>query len=493
MKTAALIFPHQLFENTDHLKNCDQVFLIEEYLFFKQYSFHKEKIRFHRSTMQYYKDHLEGLDFPLTYVNAYEALSDVRELVSYLNSQGFTDLRCIDPCDNWLEKRIHSSVSRFNFELETLESPLYLNSREKIDHYFKKDRKRAFHHDFYKQQRTTLDILMREDGQPLGGQWSFDADNRKKYPRNTTPPPIQYPDSDKYFEEATGYVDKYFSDNLGELSHFKRYPSNFDESLIWLNQFLKERFLHFGTYEDAMLKDHDILHHSVLTPMLNVGMLTPNQIVSRVLQFANEEDIPLNSVEGFVRQVIGWREFIRGVYVWKGSEERTKNFWGFSRKIPPSFYDGTTGIDPVDNVIKRVLKTGYCHHIERLMILGNFMLLCEFDPDEVYRWFMELFIDAYDWVMVPNVYGMSQFADGGMMSTKPYISGSNYVKKMSDYKKGEWEGIWNDLFWRFLWVHQEFFRKNPRMGMLLRRMEKMELKERDAQLARAESYLQRIS
>ena len=145
--------------------------------------------------------------------------------------------------------------------------------------------------------------------------------------------------------------------------------------------------------------------------MINCGLLDPRYVLKESLSYSKKNNIPINSVEGFIRQIIGWREFIRGVYYSKGSEERSKNFWGFKRKIPNSFYNGTTGIEPVDDTIKKVLKSGYANHIERLMILGNFMVLCEFDPDDVYVWFMELFIDSYDWVMVPNVYGMSQFSD----------------------------------------------------------------------------------
>ena len=167
----------------------------------------------------------------------------------------------------------------------------------------------------------------------------------------------------------------------------------------------------------------------------------------------------MNSCEGLIRQIIGWREFIRGVYVCKGVEERTKNFWNFTRPIPNSFYDGTTGIQPLDDTINKINLTGYANHIERLMIIGNFMLLCEFHPDHVYRWFMELFIDSYDWVMVPNVYGMSQFADGGLMSTKPYISSSNYILKMSNYKKGDWCETWDALFWNFMNNQRDFFSK----------------------------------
>ena len=223
--------------------------------------------------------------------------------------------------------------------------------------------------------------------------------------------------------------------------------------------------------------------------MLNTGLLTPQFIVDEALQYASNHEIPINSLEGFIRQIIGWREFIRAVYELKGKEERTKNYWGFTRKIPASFWNGTTGIEPVDNTIKKVLATGYCHHIERLMVLGNFMLLCEFDPDDVYRWFMELFIDAYDWVMVPNVYGMSQFADGGLMATKPYISGSNYLMKMSDYKKGEWQNVWDGLFWRFMHTHRTFFLKNPRLGMLVRSFDKMPDIKQKAHLNNAAQFL----
>lgn len=159
------------------------------------------------------------------------------------------------------------------------------------------------------------------------------------------------------------------------------------------------------------------------------------------------------------------------------------------KKIPDDFWKGSTGIDPVDTVIKKVLKTGYCHHIERLMVIGNFLLLCEFNPDEVYRWFMEMFIDAYDWVMVPNVYGMSQFADGGLMSTKPYISGSNYLIKMGNFKKGDWQIIWDGLFWRFLDKHRDFFLSNPRMKVLIKSFDNMPAEKKNALLKVAEEYL----
>jgi deoxyribodipyrimidine photolyase-related protein len=200
----------------------------------------------------------------------------------------------------------------------------------------------------------------------------------------------------------------------------------------------------------------------------------------------------LNSQEGFIRQILGWREFIRAVYELKGNEERTKNYWNFHRKIPATFWQANTGIAPIDITVKKILETGYCHHIERLMVLGNFMLLCEFDPNEVYKWFMEMFIDAYDWVMVPNVYGMSQFADGGIMATKPYISGSNYLTKMSNFPKGEWQPIWDGLFWRFLHVHRDFFLQNPRLNMLIKSFDKMPATQQNQHINIAEQYLNKL-
>jgi len=219
--------------------------------------------------------------------------------------------------------------------------------------------------------------------------------------------------------------------------------------------------------------------------MLNIGLLDPADVVRRVLS----RDVPLNSKEGFIRQVIGWREFMRGIYQHRGSAIRTRNFWNFERSMPAAFYDGTTGIPPVDRVIRQVLADGYCHHIERLMVLGNFMLLCRIRPDDVYRWFMELFVDAYDWVMVPNVYGMSQFADGGTFTTKPYLSGSNYVLKMSDETKGSWCATWDGLFWTFIADHLDFFLSNPRLSMMARTWMKLSAEKQHAHRNAADTFL----
>jgi deoxyribodipyrimidine photolyase-related protein len=276
--------------------------------------------------------------------------------------------------------------------------------------------------------------------------------------------------------------------NYGDIESFYS-PITHKKAEEHLNQFIQERFVLFGDYEDAIVKEEHWLWHSVLTPMLNIGLLCPKQIINEVLNAHSVQHFPLNSLEGFIRQILGWREFIRGIYTLDGVKQRTTNHFGYSRKIPKSFWTGDTGIVPIDQTIKKLLKTGYSHHIERLMVMGNFMMLCEFDPDEVYQWFMEMYVDAYDWVMVPNVYGMTQYADGGLMTTKPYCSGSNYILKMSDYKKGEWCKTWNALYWRFIYVNQEEFAKNIRMSMMVNLARKMEGPKMDEQLKIAEEFL----
>lgn len=486
-----ILFPHQLFEQHVLHKTCTTIYLVEEYLLFSQYNFHKRKIAFHRASMKFYENYLQSIKIEVVYIEATDALSDIRNLLPYLKARGIDKLHYIDTTDDWLEQRIHKSAFEQNIQLQKHSTPLFLNTGEENAAFFK-NKKRMFQADFYKYQRTSKNILLEIDGSPLGGKWSFDEENRLRYPREKTPPSVSHPVPSEFHIEAIEYTRKYFGNNYGRLDTQFIYPVTFSESKKWLKEFLAQRFADFGAYEDAIVSEEHFLHHSVLSPMLNAGLLTPAYVLDETLKFAAENDIPLNSLEGFIRQILGWREFVRAVYELKGRTERTKNFWGFTRKIPSSFWTGTTGIEPLDVTIKKVLETGYCHHIERLMLLGNFMLLCEFDPDEVYRWFMELFIDAYDWVMVTNVYGMSQFADGGIMATKPYISGSSYILKMSDYKKGEWQETWDGLFWNFLHSQRHFFLQHPRMGMLVKTFDKMGKEKQQIHLANAQKFLDQL-
>lgn len=485
-KKAQLVFPHQLFEDTSYLDKAAPVYMVEEFLFFKQYKFHKQKIAFHRATMKFYADYLKRKKFKLFYIDSINELSDIQKLLRNLEKKKFTHLITLDVTDNWLEKRLENS----SLQLEILDTPLFINTKEDLKIYF--DNKKSYHQtDFYKQQRLSRNILMEGD-QPAGGKWTFDSENRKKYPKDKVAPAIHFPNDTLYYPEAVEYTEQHFSEHYGTLSNEQYYPHTFKAAQEWFDQFLEHRFIEFGDYEDSIVENANFLHHSVLSPLLNVGLLTPLEILERAICYGLKNEVPINSVEGFVRQILGCREFVRGIYLYQGSKQRTRNYWNHKNSLAATFYTANTGIRPIDSTIQKVLKTGYTHHIERLMILANFMTLCQINPEEVYQWFMELFIDAYDWVMVPNVYGMSTYHDGGLMSTKPYISGSNYIKKMSDYPEGEWATIWDALFWNFIDHNLSFFKKNPRLKMMVLQLDKMPEKKRVDHLKKAAEYIQSL-
>jgi deoxyribodipyrimidine photolyase-related protein len=423
-------------------------------------------------------------------LSAQEPNADIRHLAAHLASEGILGVHICECSDDWLHSRINKACKQNGLHLTIHATPLFLNTKEQLAAYVK-EHNRFFQTDFYISQRKQRNILL-QNGKPLGGKWSYDADNRARYPKDQSPPQIKFAPHNSFLKEAIAYVQQHYSHNPGEIPE-QFYPFDYATAASFLKAFLAQRLEHFGVYEDAIVAHAAFLHHSVLSPLINNGLLTPQQVLDSVLQYYTlHEQLPLNSIEGFIRQLIGWREFMRMVYVFKGRQQRTTNFWGFTRKIPATFWTVNTGILPVDQVIGKVLKHAYCHHIERLMVLGNFMLLCEFDPDDVYHWFSCLFIDAYDWVMVPNIYGMSQFADGGILATKPYISGSNYLMKMSDYPKGDWQQVWDGLFWRFIHKHRDFFSKNPRLNMMVRTFDKMKPEQQQLHLQHAATFLQKL-
>lgn len=403
------------------------------------------------------------------------------DVFKYLMNEGVEVIHIVDTTDYYLERAIAASkIKRVWYE-----SPMFLLSREDAIARYKNSKKRMAN--FYKKIREDKDILMNKDGGPKGGDWSFDADNRKKLPKN-----IQLPSDielENKFDQAEveRWLDTVPAEKYGDVGCWL--PTTYSESETFLNKFFKERFANFGDYEDALSTKGVRLFHSTLSPLLNVGLLNPLQVVERAIEYADAHSVSINSLEGFVRQIIGWREFVRAAYECDGVAMRTKNFWKHTRALPKSFWTGETGILPVDSAITKALSYGYNHHIERLMVLGNFMLISKIHPDQVYLWFMAMYVDAYDWVMVPNVYGMSQFADGGLFATKPYISGSNYVKKMSDYKSGEWEEKWTALYWNFIHTHYDFFAKNHRLSMMPRLLDKMSKEKREKYLETAKDFL----
>ena len=430
-----LIFSVHLFKNIDKLINKN-VFLIEEPRYFTDFKYHKLKLAYHRSTMKSYSEYLIKNNIKVEYVDFY----NVNEIFYKLLINKNKKIYMYNPCDKTLTKHILKYIPNIIIE-ETLN--FLINEKliyENIKIFY--NRKKYSHQNFYKWQRKRLNILIEKDGTPTGGIWSYDKENRKKIPKNTIIPSIL----------------KLNNNNYGSLDNFI-YPINHEDSKKWLLNFLKYKFENFGIYEDAESNKDPFLFHSVLTPMMNIGLLTDNEVLIIALKYQNK--VPIESFEGFIRQIIGWRNYMYMLYILEGNNLVKLNFLNHKNKLNRKImWDGKTELLPIDNIINKIVNYGYAHHIERLMYLGNYMLLCMINPNDVYKIFMEWTIDAYDWVMIPNIYGMSQYADGGNIMTRPYFSSSNYILKMSNYKKEEWCKVWDALYYNFINTHQKILEKN---------------------------------
>ncbi len=496
MKKIFLIFPNQLFKIKKQFLEIEHIALIQDSLFFGSDSqwkqrFHCQKIIFHKATMDYYEERLKKQGLSVIYIK-HKRETRTEDNLNYLFEKGFNHFITYEAFDWSLEKRTKDFTLKNNIKLDIIASEMFLTCKDIYEEVLNQKKIHGMQK-FYKGQRQNLNILIEKNGSPTGGAWSFDKVNRKKLPRSIKVPIIKNIKTNKFLAKAKKDISINYGEYYGSHENFN-YPISHKDAEEWLDNFLIERLNLFGDYEDAIHSSHRTLWHSVLSPLINSGLLTPRQIIDKSWDFYQSNNIGINSYEGFVRQIIGWREFILLMYRRNGVELRNGNFWDFEDKaIPSSFYTGQTGIRPLDDSIKNILDTGYAHHIERLMIVGNLMLLCRFHPNQVYKWFMELFIDAYDWVMVPNVYGMSQFSDGGLFTTKPYISGSNYIRKMSNYKSEEWCSTWDSLFWTFIDDYKNKFKDQNRLSMILRNLEKMEPNKKMTHRRKAYDFISRLT
>lgn len=472
MTDITLIFPDQLFLNHPCILSGRQIYLIEEFLFFKVQPFHKQRLVLLKSAMQKYADMLRQNQHEVIYISSKD-LSCRGDFCDLLGKKAIKNIHIAEFADEWLYQDLMTGAKKYGWDIHFHQSPGFVCSNEDLKAFFGNKK----HHSmaqFYAYQRKRHHILM--NGQsPVGGKYSFDTENRKKIPKSLHVPSTFFPPKNLDLEKIIKEVENEFPNAIGDADPFL-YPTTHHEAKKALQMFLKDKLAYFGDYQDAIQKEDSFLFHSVLSPILNIGLLTPQEVIQAAIHYSEKHSVPINSLEGFLRQIIGWREFVKASYLLKGSYQRSCNFFHHHENIPKKFWQGTTGILPVDTSVQRILKTGYCNHIERLMVLGNFLLLTEASPHEIYGWFMAYFVDAYDWVMVPNVYGMSQYADGGVITTKPYISSSNYILKMSNYPRGEWTEIWDGLFWRFVHKHRSLFSSNHRTLNLVHMISKNEEK-----------------
>ena len=377
MKDVTLVYPHQLFRSQPALTREREVLLLEDPHFFTRFPFHQQKLVLHRASLQFYHDHLRKQGFRVTYI----PLDKAGDMVSLL--KGCASVHVADPIEHDLGDRLAQAARKAGARLVLYDTPAFVIDRKTIDEEMG-GRRRYFMEGFYEKWRKRLGILTK-GGQPVGGRWSYDPENRQPLPESVQLPTPWRPAANAHVREAISYVQKRFGRNYGRAEEFG-YAVTFADAGRWLDDFVEHRLQAFGPYEDAMRRGEVVLYHSQLSHLLNIGLLTPQQVLEAALQAAKGRKVPINSLEGFVRQILGWREFMRAVYRLKGKEQKQANLFGHRRKLPDQFWQAQTGLEPLDDTISRVLQHAYCHHIERLMVLGAVMLLCEIAPDEVYRW-----------------------------------------------------------------------------------------------------------
>ncbi|MFD1788335.1 cryptochrome/photolyase family protein [Sphingomonas floccifaciens] len=351
---------------------------------------------------------------------------------------------------------------------------------------------------FYREMRRKTGLLMQDDGKPVGGQWNFDRDNRATPPRGLNYPPPERFRPDDTTKEVLGLVAKRFDGHFGDLEPFGL-PVTRKQALKALDQFIATALPDFGPYQDAMIAGQDYLYHSSLSLCLNLGLLDPVEVCRAAEEAYTRGDAPINSVEGFIRQIIGWREYIRGMYWWDMPKFAERNALNATRPLPEFYWTGDTNMRCLSESIGQTQREAYAHHIQRLMVLGNFAMMAGVAPQEISDWFLVVYFDAYEWVELPNVIGMSQFADGGMIASKPYASSGAYIDRMSDYcgrcrydvkqKTGPDACPFNALYWHFLARHEKRFAANPRMGTMYGTWGRMSAEKRAEYLASAEAFL----
>jgi len=487
MKSLFLILGNQLFPQKYLSKHKDStIFMCESFDLCTFQKHHKLKLILFLSSMRSYADELKKNKFKVNYIDLNKdfKISYEKKLEIFIKKNNYKELISFEIEDKFFEKKISSLCKKNKIKWTIIQSPMFLNSRDEFKNYLSKTKK-PFMANFYKIARTKTDILM-ENNKPKGGKWSFDEDNRKKLPKNINIPEMITAKETKHTKVLKQQINKIFKNHPGEVDNFWL-PTTYDDAVKWLDYFIMKKFNLFGDYEDSVDTNNNFLFHSALSPMINLGLLTPELIIERIKRVENK--IKINSYEGYIRQIIGWREFIRGIYQNYDQQLEENNFFKHKNSLTNKWYDGTTGLDPLDHSIKNAQKYGYTHHIERLMILCNIMNLCEIKPNEVYNWFMEMFVDSSDWVMSPNVYGMGLFSDGGIFSTKPYICGSSYFMKMMNFKRGNWNDIMDGLYWRFINKNRKFFQSNPRLNMMVNIYDKMNSERKNNIIKKANQFI----
>ncbi len=475
---AYVVLANQLLRNHPAVsaKPGDIVIMIEAHDICAKLPYHKHKLVLLLAAMRNYRNYLISKDITVVYVEMTATTVFTDELQKILQGKHISQLEWMRTSDVGPGKTLLNVCKMLEIPYQIHPNLQFMTPHGEFQKWYSAQ-KNPLMESFYRLQRKRTEILM-NGNEPEGGTWNYDAQNRKPLPKSGLEvPATSLLPADVCTKEVMTLVEKLFPTNPGDVANFWL-PTTFAAADIWLADFIETKLALFGPYEDASRINEPFLFLSVLSPLINCGLLDVETVVAAVVEAYRDGRAPLNSVEGFVRQVIGWREYMYGMYL-EMPELLEANYFGFTKELESWWYDASYTEQSLPIPVKAALDTvhsyGYNHHIERLMVLGNWFLLNEYNPQSVYKWFSSMYVDAYEWVMVPNVLGMSQYADGGVIATKPYISGGNYLQKMGNW----WPDMnaakaseYNVLYWKFLNTHRDLLKDNFRMRMVLQLAQK---------------------
>lgn len=416
------------------------------------------------------------------------------ELLRRAEETGGTEVIATEPGE-W---RLINALQHCPLKVRMLEDDRFIASHAEFDNWA--DGRKALRMEyFYRNMRRKTGLLMEGD-KPVGGQWNYDHDNRKPAPDEVAHAPLWF-EPDEESKEVLDLVEARFANNFGVLRPFG-FATDRAQALRALGHFVDHALPRFGDYQDSILDGNRFLYHSLLSAYINIGLLNVLEVCQAVEKAYENGDVPINAAEGFIRQIIGWREYMRGIYFREGPEYPTRNVLKHSRTLPALYWGAETDMRCMAKAVEQTRDEAYAHHIQRLMVTGNFGLLAGIDPGALHEWYLSVYVDAFEWVEAPNTVGMSQFADGGLVASKPYVSSGNYINKMSDHckvcaysvtkKTGEGACPFNLLYWHFMDRHRERFEGNPRMAQMYRTFDRMDSDKRETVLKEAQGFLDRM-
>jgi deoxyribodipyrimidine photolyase-related protein len=486
-------------------KGVDRLLFIESRQTFGKLTYHSHRLMLILSAMRHFASERESEGWSVDYHRLADSPDMRSVLEGHCKEHRPTEILVTSPNNHDERLALAMLGKKLSIPLKVIPSTQFLCSEEDFSE-FARGKKRLLMENFYREMRRRTGLLLEEGEKPTGGSWNYDAENRStlrdwKKASSPLPSALQRLKQDEVTKGVAKDIERHFPESPGNPSDFAL-PVTRKESMTWLDHFIRERLPKFGTWQDLMVQGEPDMFHSMISPMLNIGLLDPLECCLRAEQAFRKGDAPLEAVEGFIRQIIGWREFVNGIYWLKMPAYAEVNGLGATRGLPSFFYNADTDLNCLHQVLGETIRHGFNHHIQRLMILGNFLLLAGINPQEGLRWFNEMYVDAHDWVMAANVLGMALHADGGFMATKPYAGGGSYISKMSNYcegcsyspdiKMGPGACPFNLLYWNFYETHQDRFASNPRTAMPVRSWRKRSESERQQITGEASRFLKSL-